>query len=130
MSQTQNAGHEAGREPGSSGLEERLSRNSLVRSASSRRSSWRQRAAPSVRADQGKPSPAWPEPFRRLLMLAGRDPSSDPREAAMRPLGAEWKRRNEGKKEYVLKSQLCVFRCLSLSYFLGALTAASLFPEQ
>lgn len=50
-------------------------------------------------------------------------------------LGAEGKRRSEGggrgerqRKEDVLKSQLCVFRPLSLPHFSEHLTAASLFP--
>lgn len=71
-----------------------------------------------VRLGAGGPGEAGPGLARALPAGGCRSPGailpSDPREAAVRPSGAEWKRRNEGKKEDVLKSQLCGFRCLSL----------------
>lgn len=77
-----------------------------------------------VRLGAGGPGEAGPGLARALPAGGCRSPGAilppDPREAAVRPSGAEWKRRNEGKKEDVLKSQLCVFRCLSLSHFLSA----------
>lgn len=80
----------------------------------------------------GEASPAGPEPFRRSCCCRspGAIPPPDPREAAVRPSGAEGKRRNEGK------SRMCWnHSCVYVGAFLSPtssehVTTASLFPEQ
>ena len=74
-----------------------------------------------MRVGKGKPGP--PEPFRRARSLApgpqacGKGPFTPRYWVETAEQGEEEKKE---RKEDVLKSQLCVFQCLSVSHFLEA----------